>query len=201
MAVQPQHRLLSVDEYLALERERDEKYEYIDGQIYLMDRGTTGHSAIAVNVLATLVFQLRGGPCGVFNSDAKVRLAEERYVYPDVSVSCDERDRQWEDAVHSPVVSVEVLAPSTESYDRGRKFGLYRACATIQEYVLVNTDQQLVEVYRRGARDAWTLYPFGPCSDVELPSIGVRFPLADAYAKVSVPVNAEHGGNTAGPPS
>lgn len=187
MAAEPQTQFLTVDEYLAWERESDQRHEYIDGRIYLMAGGMTDHSAIAVNVTIAIGVQLRGGRCRVFNSDAKVQLSDERYVYPDASVSCDERDRRRADAVRSPVVIVEVLSPSTEAYDRGRKFGLYRSCPTIQEYVLVSTDQQLIETYRRGAADSWTLYTFGPGSEIELPSIGVQFPIAEAYADVVVP--------------
>lgn len=184
MAAESQQGYFTVNEYLALEETSEEKHEYIDGLIYLIAGDTPGHSALAVNVVIALGLALRGGPCRVFNSDAKVQLAEERYVYPDATVSCDERDVRWDGSVRLPVVIVEVLSPSTEAYDRGRKLRLYRDCPTVQEYVLVNTDQQLVEVFRKGTAGAWTLYPYGPDSEVDLHSVGIRFPITDVYSGV-----------------
>lgn len=175
-------RLFTVDEYLALEREEDARYEYIDGHVYLMAGGMTDHSAIAANLIMALGAALHGGPCRVFTSDAKVQLSEQRYVYPDASVSCDRRDRRRADAVRSAVLVVEVLSPSTEAYDRGKKMRLYRACPTIQECLLVNTDEQVVEVFRREDHDVWSVHTFGAGEDIELTSVGLRFPVDAVYA-------------------
>jgi Uma2 family endonuclease len=108
-------------------------------------------------------------------------------VYPDASVSCDERNQGTDDIVHSPRLIVEVLSPSTEAYDRGKKFSYYRACPTLQEYVLVDTQRQAVEVYRREQDNFWKLYPFGPRSQVDLRSLDVGFPIASVYKNVTVP--------------
>jgi hypothetical protein len=83
---------LSVEEYLELEENSTVKHEYLDGYVYAMAGGTVDHGAIAVNVLAALRPLLRGGSCRVYNSDVKVRLGPRRFVYPDLSVSCDPRD-------------------------------------------------------------------------------------------------------------
>lgn len=119
-----------------------------------------------------------------------MRLSASRYVYPDLSISCAERDRGRTDILTVPRVVVEVLSPSAEEYDLGAKFALYRECPTLQEYVLVAADRRANEVYRRGVTGddiAWTLHPFGPEDVVELASVQVHFPLADVYADVDVP--------------
>ena len=85
---------------------------------------------------------------------------------------------------------VEVLLPSTEAYDRGEKFDLYRARPSIQEYVLVNMRKPLVEVYRRGSEDLWTLRNCGARAEVELGSVGVRIPVVELYEGVDVPLEA-----------
>ena len=174
MAVNLETPLMSVEEYLESERHSAIKRGYVDGHVYAMAGGTRAHGVIAVNVTSLLRSALRGGPCRVYNSDVKVQLTETRYVYPDASVGCDERDRTSddEDVVRYPTVVVEVLSPSTEAYDRGAKFALYRSSETLREYVLVSTDRQAVECYRRGANDLWTLYPFGAGDEVVLESIG-----------------------------
>src|SRR5438270_12732091 len=81
---------MSVEDYLALDRDSvDARYEFIDGYATMMSGGTLDHSTISINALSLLHSLLRGNSCRVYNSDARVRLFETRYVYPDVSVSCD----------------------------------------------------------------------------------------------------------------
>jgi Uma2 family endonuclease len=194
MAINANPAVMSVEEYLESERHSAIKHEYVDGHVYAMAGGSRAHGVIAVNVTTLLRSALRGGPCRVYNSDVKVQLTETRYVYPDASVGCDERDRlnDDEDVVRYPTVVVEVLSSSTEAYDRGAKFALYRSSETLREYVLVSTDRLAVECYRRGANDLWTLYPFGAGDEVVLESIGFKCPLAAFYEDVALPEGREH---------
>src|SRR6185437_17008360 len=179
---------MSIEEYLTLDRNSLEaRYEFIDGHAYLLACGTANHSIIGVNIISTIHSLLGDSPCCVFNSDLRVRLSETRYVYPDATVSCDKRDRGQIDTIQYPQLTIEELSPSTEAYDRGRKFGYYRACPTMQEYVLVDTQRQAIEVYRRETDALWTLHPFGPGDEVELASLGVHFPVAEAYQDVVFP--------------
>ena len=188
MVAQPHRVLMSVKDYLALDREsHDVRYEFIDGYAYMMLGGTLNHSTISINVTSLLRSLLRGNSCRVYNSDARVRLFESRYVYPDASVSCDERDRGTGDMISSPRTVVEVLSPSTEAYDRGRKFVYYRSCPTIEEYVLVDTQRQAVDVYRRATETLWTLHLFGPGDQMELASLNISFPMAALYENVTLP--------------
>jgi Uma2 family endonuclease len=189
MVAQREPRHMTVDEWRELERANpDAKYEYIDGQVYLMSGGSLAHSRISSNTVRALEDALGSEPCYVYNSDASVSLSEARYTYPDASVSCNPRDQPTTEQVQvqAPCVIVEVLSDSTEGKDRIRKANLYRACPTIQEYVLIATKYQAVEVQRR-AGDEWTLHLFGPGDEIELASIGVRFPLATLYRGTVVP--------------
>ncbi len=188
MVAKPDRLMMSVEDYLALERNSVEaRYEFIDGYVYMLAGGTADHSTISINVTSLLNNLLRGSPCRVYNSDLKVRLSQRRYVYPDASVSCDQRDRGSIDTVQFPRLIIEVLSTSTEAYDRGRKFAFYRACSSVQEYVLVDTQRQAVEVYRRKTDTLWTLHPFGPGDQVELASLSLSFPIAALYENVTLP--------------
>jgi len=179
---------MSVEEYLALDRaSRDVRYEYIDGYATMMAGGTLDHSTISINLTILLRSQLRSGPCRVYNSDARVRLHETRYVFPDASVSCDTRDQGRVDIIAFPRVIFEVLSPSTEAYDRGRKFIYYRTCPTIEEYVLIDSQRQAVDVYRCATKNLWTLHIFGPGDTVELTSLNISFPIASLYEGVDLP--------------
>ena len=75
----------------------------------------------------------------------------DAYLYPDVMVTCDERDRRAELAIEHPRLVVEVLSDSTAAYDRGIKFAAYRKLADLREYLLVDVDQRRLELCRRAA--------------------------------------------------
>jgi Uma2 family endonuclease len=127
-------------EYLAWEEQQEIRYEYVDGEVYAMTGGTINHSQIAANLITILKNHLRGSGCRVLTSDAKVQtLAANSYSYPDVSVTCDERDRNASKYISHPCLIIEILSPSTEAYDRGNKFRRYRRSTSLQEYVLVST--------------------------------------------------------------
>jgi Uma2 family endonuclease len=188
MVAEPDRLMMSVEDYLTLDRTSVEaRYEYIDGYVYMLAGGTADHSSISINLTSLLHNLLRSSHCRVYNSDLKVRLSQKRYVYPDASVSCDQRDRGSTDTVQFPRLIVEVLSSSTEAYDRGRKFAYYRACPTIQEYVLIDTQRQGVEVYRRQSDTLWTLHPCGPGDQVELASLSLSFSIAALYENVELP--------------
>ena len=192
MVAQPQRSLMSVEEYLALDRASlDARYEYIDGYVIMMAGGTLDHSTISINLTSLLRPLLRGSSCRVYNSDARVRLVETRYVFPDATISCDERDRGRGDIIEFPRIVFEVLSPGTEAYDRGKKFIYYRSCPTIEEYVLIDTQQQAVDVYRRATETLWVLHLFSAGDIIELASLGLSFPIASLYENVTFPENSD----------
>lgn len=186
MIAKPYRDSMTVEEYLELDRaSEDVRYEYIDGIVTMLAGGTNNHSRICLNFGRELSIALRGKSCEAFTSDLKVSISATRYVYPDVSVSCDQRDLQENsDIIYSPCVVIEVLSPSTGSRDRRQKFTYYRSCLSVQEYVLVSTDEQAVDVYRRASEKLWTLHLFGRGDDVELKSIDVTVPIAAIYENV-----------------
>lgn len=177
--------LMSVEEYLELDRNSlDTRYEYIDGQVHMLAGGSPNHAKIGLNVGRILGNLLEGIPCSVYSPDVRVCLSEGHYVYPDVTVSCNEEDQEQNEMIYHPCLVVEVLSPSTEARDRGRKLAYYRGCPSIREYMLVDVLQPFVELFRRGRGNLWTYHTFGQNDDVELTSINVRFAVANIYEKV-----------------
>jgi Uma2 family endonuclease len=194
VVAEPDRFMMSVEDYLTLDRTSVEaRYEYIDGYVYMLAGGTADHSSISINLTSLLHRLLRGSNCRVYNSDLKVRLSHNRYVYPDASVSCDQRDRGSTDALQFPHLIAEVLSSSTEAYDRGRKFAYYRACPTVQEYVLIDAQKQAVEVYRRQSDTLWTLHPFGPGDQVEFASLSLSFSIEALYEGIGLEEDFESG--------
>lgn len=177
---------MSVEEYLELdEHNPDTRYEYLDGYAYMMSGGSIDHATISFNIQTILNNALRKGSCRAHNSDVRVRISENRYVHPDVTVTCDPGDRGRVNLIKSPRVVVEVLSPSTEVSDRVRKLQAYLACPTIQEYFLVDSRSMRIEVYCR-KESKWVYEAFGAGDMVEVESLHVSFPIEDAYVDVAL---------------
>ena len=172
----------TVEQYLEMERYSPVKHEYHGGYVYAMSGGTQAHSQIAGNIYTALRIGVRGGPCRALGSDIKIRQSKDNYVYPDVVVTCDERDialsRDW---LEYPTLVVEVLSKSTERHDRGDKFDGYKRIPTLREYMLVNHKRRDVEVRRRIDTEDWTVLTYCPGSEVTLESVGLTLSLDVIY--------------------
>lgn len=189
MAVQhdEHNEKVSLEEYLAIvEKDPEHGYEYLDGRVYMMTGGSPDHSIVCSNTLVILKNLLQGRRCIVYNSDISFQVSERDRVCPDVAVSCDSRDRGARDAIRYPSLVVEVLSPTTEAHDRGKKSRAYRANPGIQEYLLIDVAFPMIELFRREKHGFWTLSTFGREDSVELTSIGVRFSVAEVYQDTSL---------------
>ena len=185
MTVVESHRRWSVEEYLAFEAESPIRHEYVAGEIYAMSGVADAHNRAAINLLILLQQQLRAGPCEFFISDVKLRVeAADAYFYPDVFVTCDPRDALDPLVKRHAKLVVEVLSDSTEAYDRGQKFLSYQRLDSLQEYVLVDSHERQVEVFRRAEDGAWTYRAYGPEDTLRLESVGLEARLGDVYEGV-----------------
>ena len=175
-------------EYLALEEKSKERHEYRNGEVVAMAGGTLEHSRISVNVTTALSIALKKKQCSAFNSDLKVETAAS-FVYPDVSVVCGpvEFTENRRDTVRNPLLVVEVLSDSTETYDRGDKFAAYRELPSFREYVLVAQDKPSVEVFTKQDEKHWLMTVVTGLDDtVPLASLDVTLSMRDIYDKVVV---------------
>lgn len=176
---------LTPTEYLEWEEKQEFKYEYVDGKISAMTGGTLNHSQIAANVVALFKAHLRGSGCRVLTSDAKVQIAAaSNYVYPDISVTCDDRDKTATKFIDHPCLIVEVLSPSTEAYDRWEKFNLYQRSDALQDYVLVNTNRIEVALYSKNDRNKWEITRYVAGDLIELKSVNLTFPIEQVFEEI-----------------
>ncbi|NES72112.1 MAG: Uma2 family endonuclease [Okeania sp. SIO2D1] len=184
---------LTPQEYLEWEVQQPLRYEYFNGEVFAMAGGTLPHADIALNLASLLREPLRGR-CKVRNSDAKVGITDDGpFTYPDLSISCDERDRTARQFIRYPCVIIEVLSPGTEAYDRGGKFALYRRLSTLQEYVLVSSETKTVEIFRRDAVGEWRFIPYSEGDTIELMSLGITLSLNAIYEDVVLELEDEGG--------
>jgi Uma2 family endonuclease len=193
---------LTPEEYLAIERKAQTKSEYFNGEMFPLERigkthethamvgASRKHNLISANIIAALVQQSRDKPCEVYTSDMRVRVpATGLYTYPDVVVACDEPkfEDDYLDTLVNPVLIIEVLSPSTASYDRIKKFGYYRTIESLSGYLLVAQDEYKVEQYVKQTNERWMLEDIRSLEGVvELASIQCALMLADVYSKVEL---------------
>jgi Uma2 family endonuclease len=176
------------EEYFVWEERQLERHEYMNGEVYAMSGGTINHGDIALNFGVLLKSHLRGSGCKTLNSDCRVKvLGMDKYVYPDTSVTCDERDKTTTQYISHPCLIVEVLSHSTEAYDRGNKFKMYRRNPSLQEYVLVNVDIIEVELFRKIDTNDWRIINYQSGDTVELTSVNLNFPIEQVYEDIVFP--------------
>jgi Uma2 family endonuclease len=196
----PAERLkMTADEFLAWEAEQPERWEFIGGEAFAMAGGSDVHNTIAGNLYMSLRERLRGSRCSVFMSDVKLRLAADDTVfYPDVFVSCDPADRARRQVKEAPVLIAEVLSPSTEAYDRGRKFEAYRRFAGLNTVLFLGQERPHVECYTRTADGDWLLTEAGGEEAVlAVRALGFELPLAELYR--DLPVDEADAGSDVAP--
>lgn len=185
MIASPDKHYLNPTAYLEWETQQEIKYEYANGEAYAMTGGTIPHNAIAINLIAALRNHVRGSSCRLLGSDAKVRIAEQGpFFYPDVLVTCDQRDRRAIQFIQFPCLVVEVLSKSTEAYDRGVKFSQYRSLESLQEYILISSDQISVDLFRLNQQGKWELSPYTTGDIIKFASVDFEFPIDLLYEDV-----------------
>ena len=177
---------ISPEEYLEGERVSPIKHEYRRGHVYAMTGAKKPHIVISVNLASLLNNHLHESSCLVLSSDIKVRLEEANcYYYPDVAVTCDERDtNSTEDFILYPSLIIEVLSPSTASFDRGDKFVDYQTASSLQEYVLITQSEIKIECFRLNAEGNWVSQTYRQGDTVEFVSANFSCPISEIYQKV-----------------
>nr|WP_103016498.1 Uma2 family endonuclease [Salinibacter ruber] len=180
---------IPAEEYLERERAApQERHEYIDGWVVRVSGASIEHNFIVSNLNRELGNQLRETDCRVTTNDLRVTFPSlDKYAYPDVVAFCGEPELEEEhlDMLYNPTLIVEVLSPTTEDYDHGKKFSRYRRIDTLQEYLLVAQDAPHVEHYVRQDDGSWRLTDTdGLDATITLPSIEAELPLDEVYLDV-----------------
>lgn len=187
-AVSIKHKV-TLDEYLAFEREAEVKHILWDGEIFemwAMAGASPAHNTIATNLLGALFNACRRGPCRAFNSDQKVWVPRKvGVVYPDATVVCGRLSLRsgTTDVVTNPLLVVEVLSPGTESFDRAEKFAGYRSIETLRHYVMVSSREVQVEQYLRMDDGTWTLRVLGPGDTLSFEGPDLTLAVDDLYER------------------
>ena len=181
-------KYISPEEYLKFERQSEEKHEYFNGEVFAMSGASVKHNIISSNLIISLGNDLKGTSYLPLGSDMRVYVSVNGlYTYPDVSVFRNEIKLldEEKDTALNPIVIFEILSKSTQDYDLGGKFKLYRDIPTLEEYVLVSQDNVNVEHYKKQSDGKWLLEEIKDIQEkIELDSIDCELKLSDIYNMV-----------------
>ena len=174
---------ISVEDYLAGEHEAELRHEYVQGYVYAMAGSSPAHNIIAGNIQTAFNIALSDSPCIVYASDMKVRATEDIFYYPDVMIVCDnDMTSYFQD---KPCVIVEVLSASTSRKDLHEKRYMYQGIASLELYLLVDSQTRQVFGHYRGP-DGWEERVFEVGDAIPAPCANTELSHAQIYAKTEL---------------
>lgn len=178
-------RQMSVEEFLDFAESSEERYEYIDGELYPMTSTKYNHNVISYNLGFRLGMLLADKECQVLFGQG-IAAGESRFLIPDLSVVCGEPETEADTRILlNPILVVEVLSPSSVDHDRVVKRDFYKSVDSIQAYLIVDQHRMLAELYRRG-ETGWHLQTFSqPDDEIPLEVLDCSLPLRDIYQRIT----------------
>lgn len=192
MSAAPRLRM-SVEQYLVWDRDHEGRHEHVNGETWAMAGAEPAHNLVCANLTGALIARLRGSGCRVYTADQRVLVDETGlYCYPDLTVVCGppETLATTPRTITNPRVLVEVLSPSTASFDKDVKFAHYRRRASVAAVLFVSLPERRLERYARTPA-GWLLTEAGGDGVLAVPELGVELPLAEVYDGVDEALAAE----------
>jgi len=187
-AILEKNKVYTINEYLTLETNSNERHEYIKGEIFTMTGGTPNHNKIALNLAGALNFALKKQPFQVFVADQRLWIPNyEIYTYPDIMIVKDNLEFQEgrKDTLINAYIIIEVLSKSTRSYDKDEKFSAYRSMESFCEYLLIDQYKIQIEHYSKTDKNQWLFREYSTEKDVILfDKINFEITVMDIYDKV-----------------
>jgi len=177
------------EEYLEIEHASDIKHEYYKEEIFAMSGTGSRHNIIFSNIFGELAHKLKGNNCRPYGSDLRIHIpVNTLYTYPDISIICgDILGANDENNALNPSVIIEILSPSTKTNDRGDKFKLYRDIPTLREYILIDSEDMSIEVFRVNKHNHWELEEYKKADEVlSILTLGLQIPVKEIYEGTKV---------------
>jgi Uma2 family endonuclease len=181
-------KMYTQQEYLEMERAAEYKSEYYRGEIFAMSGARFNHNRIKENLSLEVGVFLTGKGCQSLSSDMRVHIPENTlYTYPDLLIVCGKPEflDDHTDTLLNPSVIIEVLSPSTGSYDQGKKFYLYQSLKSLKEYILIDSQEVGAQVYRKSDDGVWFVssaaYDIGGA--IEIGHVGLTLKMSTIYSQ------------------
>jgi len=182
---EPKLQRMSEDEFFAWQEKQERLYELVDGlpvlPLKMMTGASQAHDRAVVNIIAALHRQLRGGPCRPTTDDLAIRIPAGNIRRADVTIECGQAGRR-DMAVRDPRVVIEVLSPSTMSFDRFKKVVEYQTVRTLTHILLIDTEVPRIDVLSRSGNETWTSTRYeGSGAKIDLPTIKAALDLGEVF--------------------
>ncbi len=182
------YNYVTAGEYLKAERKAEHKHELMNGVIITMAGASLKHNQIVSNLIRDIGGFLKGKSCTVYPSDLRVNIPTiNSFTYPDLTIVCGKPellDNQM-DTLLNPAVIIEVLSPSTESYDRGNKFFTYQQIFSLKEYILVDSKTEQIQTITKKDDGLWKFETITDINaSITIHTIDQQILLSDIYDSV-----------------
>lgn len=174
-------------EYQEFDKSQEVRHEYFKGEVFAMAGTTASHNLCVYNITTLMRNHFRPQGGTTFSENVKLEVvAGEFYAYPDVMVTCSERDKQNETLKKEPVLIVEVLSKGTEKYDMDTKLAYYTKIPSLQVYIMVSRKDYQLHIFERHA-NGWSFrVVLGKEQDLHLEFFGLIIPVAAIYEDVTL---------------
>jgi Uma2 family endonuclease len=185
-------QIYTLEEYLELDHESEEKIEFWDGNIFTLAGASANHNQVQFNLILALGNKLRGKGCRVFPSDMRVKVpAYSPYRYPDLSALCGEAEFEKlgkQELLVNPSLIIEILSESTEVFDRSYKFTYYKSIESFTEYLLIAQDRPHVSQFVKQSDNSWLNHEFNALEEkFGVVSLDCELDLSELYQDVVFP--------------
>jgi Uma2 family endonuclease len=170
---------MTLAEFLDWDDGTDRRYELVDGLPVMMAPATEAHGELAAALIAEIRSRLKP-PCRVISeAGITVRDRADTYYVADLAVTCAPRE-PGRRMLAEPALVVEILSPSTGHVDRLRKIADYRALPSVQEIMVVFSEERRVELQRRTG-DGWRVDDLIGRASIDLNCCITSIPLDALY--------------------
>lgn len=186
MRLNAAYRPITAAEFLEMDFGTDKKFELHKGVIYMMAGGTEAHAWVQLNISTWLRTRLRGTSCRPYSAEMGLGVTEVDVRYPDISIYCNQPPRDTlsqSKQLENPTVVIEVLSPSTATYDQGEKLDEYKAIASIRTIAFVDPVNELCRTLERQGHGAWCDQTFSATRGIPLPTLDFTIPHDEIFAR------------------
>ncbi len=178
----------TLEEYFAIDRNAEGRFEYFDGQVFELSGVSLNHGRIERNLGTRLTEPAFAKGCEVFPANVRVRVpALPTYRYPDLSVVCGQVEYVEIGGLQclvNPVLLVEVLSESTAAYDADGKFREYKSIETFREYVLVSQMEPSITHYLKHNERFWLQSQYTAGESLRITTLDYDLQVDDVYRGV-----------------